>query len=235
MSRKSTYEVSRLFSRGKTCLAKRERGLPQLMVAGRRARGGERSRQQPFAPPEDWHEPTAWGAAEYRVVVQPPGDGFRHVVTPQEIRERLATLPGWMLAPLSVIQFSRMTRKKQLSPCYGMQWGQALYLYPIAADFVEQFTRPPLPAQQTEAKMFGARWESASDGTWRLVWTEQAVRDYYLNNVLIHEPGHLLDDRNTAYADRESYAEWFAIRYGYRPTRSSGSRGRKPVRRHHGK
>ena len=37
--------------------------------------------------------------------------------------------------------------------------------------------------------MFGGRWEQ--DGSyWRLIWTEDTIRDYYLNNVLIHEIGH---------------------------------------------
>ena len=37
---------------------------------------GERNPRQPFAPPEDWYEPTE--AAKYRIVVQPPGEGYRH-------------------------------------------------------------------------------------------------------------------------------------------------------------
>ena len=32
---------------------------------------------------------------------------------------------------------------------------------------------------------------------WKLIWTEQSIKDFYLNNILIHELGHLLDDRNS--------------------------------------
>ena len=67
--------------------------------------------------------------------------------------------------------------------------------------------------------MYGGRWEQESCGWWKLVWTEQALKDFYLNNILIHELGHLLDERNTRSIDRERFAEWFAIQYGYRPTR----------------
>lgn len=67
--------------------------------------------------------------------------------------------------------------------------------------------------------MYGGSWEHQGDRTWQLVWTEQAVHNFYLNNVLIHELGHLLDTRNTSYIDRERYAEWFAIGAGYEPTR----------------
>src|SRR4029078_5968578 len=99
-----------------------------------------------FAPPEDWHEPTG-AQKDYRIIVQSPGEGYRHVVTPAEVRKRLAQMPPHFLKDLEVVQFSRMTNKKQSFPCYGMQWGNALYLYPLEESFVEQYddvTRPHL-------------------------------------------------------------------------------------------
>jgi hypothetical protein len=82
--------------------------------------------------------------------------------------------------------------------------------------------------------MYGGRWSQESRHTWKLEWTEEAVRDFYLNNILIHELGHLVDTRNTGYADRERYAEWFALEYGYKPSRTA-AHDRKVVRRHHAK
>ncbi|MEZ6120959.1 MAG: hypothetical protein R3C28_30930 [Pirellulaceae bacterium] len=205
-----------------------------------RTRGMDKNQKFPFSPPEDWHEPQgeATQGKSYRIVVQSPGPGFRHVVTPEEIRERLAQLPDEMVAPLEVVQLSRMTRKKKSFPCYGMQWGSALYLYPIEEGMTEYYGRPPQPAQLNEAKMYGGRWSESAPGEWSLEWTEEAIKDFYLNNILIHELGHLLDDRNTSYIDRERYAEWFAIEHGYRRVNESGtapaSRGkRKTIRRHH--
>ena len=109
-----------------------------------------------------------------------------------------------------------MTRKKQSFPCYGMQWGNALYLYPLEESLVEHFYQPPRPSLVNEAQMYGGRWDEPSPGVWTLTWSEQAAQDFYLNNILIHELGHLVDERNTSYIDRERYAEWFAIHYGYR-------------------
>ncbi len=66
------------------------------------------------------------------------------------------------------------------------------------------------------------------------MWTEQAIKDFYLNNILIHELGHLIDDRNTRYGDRERFAEWFAMQYGYLKTREQRQTGKQRiVRRHH--
>jgi hypothetical protein len=203
---------------------RRTTGLP----VSNRARVGQRNLELPFIPPEDWHEPRESGGA-YRVLVQDPGPGFRHVVTPGEVRARLAQLPERFLKPLEVVQFSRMTRKKKSFPCYGMQWGAALYLYPIETSLIEQYARPPKPNQRTEALMYGGRWE-CDDRGWRLVWTPEAIRDFYLNNILLHELGHLLDARNSRAIDRERFAEWFAIEFGYKPSRRTQ---REVVRRHH--
>jgi hypothetical protein len=199
--------------------------------ANKRARGAQRNLKLPFVPPEDWHEPTEAGTG-YRIVVQPPGAGFRHILTPADVRRRLAEFPDWMLADLEVVQFSRMTRKKQSFPCYGMQWGSSLYLYPIEQNLVEYYDCPPTPNQMNEARMYGGRWMQTSPGMWALKWTEASVRDFYLNNILIHELGHLVDSRNTGYVARERYAEWFAVEYGYKRSRHDRS-AKKITRRHH--
>jgi hypothetical protein len=190
--------------------------------------------QTPFTPPEDWHEPRESEREGYRILVQKPSTGYRHVVTPEEIRQRLAQLPPKMIKTLEVVQLSRLTRKQRSYPCYGMQWGQAIYLYPMEDDLTEHYLGPPTPAELIEARMYGGRWEQASPRRWRLRWTEDSIKDFYLNNVLIHEIGHLVDDRNSNTCDRERYAEWFAIHHGYKPSRSGAliARRRKQSRRH---
>jgi hypothetical protein len=211
------------------------RRVQNVAALSQRIRGIEKSECTQFAPPENWHEPTETGSTAYEIVVQRPGAGFRHVVTPKEIRARLAAMPAEALRPLEVVQLSRMTRKKQSFPCYGMQWGPSLYLYPIEESLVEYFAKPPRPAQYNEAKMYGGRWiQDRND--WRLVWTESTIKDFYLNNILIHELGHLLDDRNTSYTDRERYAEWFAIEHGFKKSTRRITKGRsnnRVRRRHH--
>ena len=72
--------------------------------------------------------------------------------------------------------------------------------------------------------MYGGVWEACSSGGWRLIWTEDTIRDFYLNNILIHELGHLIDDRNRSYVDRERFADWFAIEHGYKSAYRLASR-----------
>jgi hypothetical protein len=197
----------------------------------KRVRGGQRNLALPFVPPEDWHEPAEDGR-NFRVIVQDPGDGFHHILSPAEIRARLAQLPPAFTRGLEVVQLSRMTRKKQSFPCYGMQWGAAIYLYPLEDHLVEYYDSPPKPSQINEARMYGVRWEEESRGVWKLVWNQAAIKDFYLNNILIHELGHLLDERNSRSVDRERYAEWFAIEYGYKRSQRPHFAARRAVRRH---
>jgi hypothetical protein len=211
----------------------RSRNWQRRPKQARRSSTGQRNARLPFAPPEDWYDPT--DAETYRIVVQDPGEGYRHILTPADVRERLAEVPQNFLEQLEVVQLSRMTRKKLSFPCYGMQWGNALYLYPLEETLVEQYDTPPRPNLVNETRMYGGRW-SESPGCWTLTWTEQAARDFYLNNILIHELGHLVDDRNSGYIERERYAEWFAVQYGYRLTGGRVARGyRTDVKRRHHK
>jgi hypothetical protein len=190
----------------------------KFVTLGKRARISSATLRGPYLPPEQWHEPREEADGRYAVIVQTPGAGYRHVVTEDDVRRRLAQLPQWMVRPLQVVQLSQMTRKKRRAPCYGMQWGSAIYLYPIEESLIETFPRPPKPAQKIEASMYGAKW-AQDRGQWKLVWAEESIRDFYLNNVLIHELGHILDSRNTSHRDRERYAEWFALEMGYKASR----------------
>jgi hypothetical protein len=186
-------------------------------VAAFRQRGWQSGlKLEDFNAPETWHEPGR--GANVRYVVQPPRTGFRHAASADDVRERLARLPKAFTRQLDVVQMSAMTRKRQLFPCYGMQWGSAVYLYPIEDSLVEEYHRPPTPQQRIEAGMYGGEW-SQEGNVWKLTWTDDTIKDFYLNNVLIHEVGHLNDTRNTNSRDRERFANWFAIEYGYRATR----------------
>jgi hypothetical protein len=185
-------------------------------AAFRQRRPGENKFSEGFGAPEAWHEPVGRRVIKYHT--EPAGEGYKHPVTIEEVAERIERLPKRFLKNLEVVQFSRMTRKRALFPCYGMQWGPAVYLYPIEASLTEIYVCPPRPEQLIEARMYGGKWEQEGR-RWRLLWSEEAIRDFYLNNVLIHEIGHTVDDRNGSFLDRERFANWFAVEYGYRASR----------------
>ena len=188
-----------------------------LPAAAYRQRGvGGSGFAEAFNAPELWHAPQ--GREEIKFVVQPAGEGYLHPVTVDEVRERIAALPRRYRSGIEVVQFSRMTRKQALFPRYGMQWGPNVYLYPIEDSLTEVYVRPPRPQQAIEARMYGGEWVE-ENGLWLLKWTKETIRDFYLNNVLIHEIGHVHDTRNTSFEAREQFANWFAVEYGYRASR----------------
>lgn len=199
------------------------RNAKQRQTAKRRFRPGKAHRTPdsnrclPFDAPEIWHEPD--DSDHIRIVAQSPGHGFVHPVTVEEVRDRILELPARFRQNVCSVQLSRMTRKRLLFPCYGLQWGPNVYLYPIEESLIERFVRPPRPYQQVEARMYGAEWIQEGE-FWELHWTADSIRDYYLNNVLIHEIGHVNDQRNTNSEKRERYANWFADEFGYRHSRS---------------
>lgn len=198
-------------------VSERRRATTSRPVGAFRQRGSDSSqRSNHFYAQDQWYEPTDSDVIQlYR---RDPGAGYFHPVTIEEVADRVEQLPAKYRQNIEVIELARMTRKRSLFPCYGLQWGPNVYLYPIEDSLVETFTRPPRPEQVIEAKMYGGRW--TQDGKlWRLSWTEHALRDFYLNNVLIHEIGHVNDTRNRNQNARERYADWFAIEYGYRASR----------------
>ena len=71
----------------------RATNLHRGMRSSKRARGVPRNEQLPFVPPENWHEPEENGC-NYRVIVQSPGAGHRHILTPDDVRQRLSELPA---------------------------------------------------------------------------------------------------------------------------------------------
>ena len=199
--------------------ARRRSDLP---ASAHQHRGNGLAIGRAFDAPEVWHEPVddhqKGAAGTLRVVIQAPGKNYIHPVTPDDVQERVLQLPEVYRQRLDVVQLSRMTRKRRLFPCYGLQWGTAVYLYPIEESLEELYVQTPRPAQRIETEMFGGRW--VQDGNlWRLIWTTATIRDFYLNNVLIHEIGHINDTRNTSFRNRERFADWFAVEYGYRASR----------------
>jgi hypothetical protein len=198
-------------------VSERSRAASGRPAGAFRQRGSDSSQKSnQFYAHDQWYEPSDSDVINlYR---RDPGAGYIHPVTIEEVCERVEQLPARYRQNIEVIELARMTRKRSLFPCYGLQWGPNVYLYPIEESLVETFTRPPRPEQVIEAKMYGGVW--TQDGKlWRLSWTEHALRDFYLNNVLIHEIGHVNDTRNRNQNARERYADWFAIEYGYRASR----------------
>lgn len=150
--------------------------------------------------------------------VEPAGRGYVHTVTESEVAARFAELPAHLVSTLNCVVLPRMTRKRKIINIYGMQWAETIYLYPMPADLRVGDKHTLTEAVLAEARQFGATIEEHSGGP-VIQWTPETIKPYYLENILLHELGHVVDRKNTSEKDREAFAEHFARQYGRWPKR----------------
>ena len=77
----------------------------------RRQQLGTRDQREPFSPPEDWHEPKEDGR-DYKIIIQSPGEGYRHVVTPEQIQEVAIPVIAHRLVLDSQSKFGGLTAER---------------------------------------------------------------------------------------------------------------------------
>lgn len=209
--------------------------IRQALETGQATQKTKHGKTGSHHPPETWYSPTESSSEAVKIKAMKPGKGFVHAVTVKDVTSTLERVSSSFLERLDRIQLTSMTKKKRTQSMYGLQWGSTVYLYPVPEDLTEHFDKPPMPAFRQDTEVYGAKWHQ--EGSRHILeWTDATVRDYYLNNVLFHELGHINDVRNTSSSDREAYANWFARTYGYPLSDASRKRrGRTSVRRHHRK
>lgn len=175
--------------------------------------------------------------------VEGPSIGYVHPITVEEVIERLCEFPrhirNQLDAQLDHVSLLAGTRKQFLKPSYGMQWGSTVYLFPTESTGIERYESEVSSAYRKNAKLYGAQWSwNEEENGWICYWSPEAIRLFYLQNVLVHEIGHVLDTRNSSERDRERFANDFARKYGRPPSHCPQRKprgGEHKHRRHHRK
>ncbi len=132
-------------------LAYRQRGpIPEQGVGG-------------DGPGEIWHEARGDGRTRFSLPpcgrrLRAPGDGRRGSRAAGRTPRRVHRQTGSCAVQPDDAQADPL-------PCYGMQWGAAVYLYPVEENYVEKYVRPPTPQQRIEARMFGGVWSRQGAST----------------------------------------------------------------------
>ena len=177
--------------------------------------------------PETWYG-EARECNGVRIIVDVPGCGYVHAVSREVLEKRLCQFPPEMLVRLVVVKLSTMTRKRASAQLSGMQWGGAVYLYPVPESGKDTCRRPPSVSEKIEIAKCGGKWEISPSES-RISMTRKQWELFCLECVFPHELAHLNDDRNTNFRDRERYAEYMAQQLG-KPCESYSRR--KPRSRH---
>ena len=148
-------------------------------------------------------------------------------VSVDEIKQFLNKLPSEHTENLTHIWLRKMTNKEyekegSFQGCFICGSGvNLIVLYPFPTDLKMEFGNKK-PSNKT------LKWYSAyepelihSNGNWILKWTEEKIKRYYLEGLLLHEIGHQVDSVYKRYWSSsykkqraENYADNFAYYWG---------------------
>lgn len=155
-----------------------------------------------------------------------PSRDFFFPVSVEEIKEFLNKLPKEQTENLTHIWLRKMTKKEyekegSVQGCFICGSGiNLIVLYPFPRDMKMKFgNKKPLK------KII--KWYSnyepeliEENGNWQLVWTEEKIKRYYLEGLLLHEIGHKVDSVYQRYWSKnykergEKFADNFAYYWG---------------------
>lgn len=190
-------------------------------------------KKRSFDLPITWYGDDLPQDEAYRIITYPTGPKHIHPASPEEIAKVMDALQQRVATQVCVV-LPTMTEAIRRAALYGLQWGGGVYLLPQEESLEEEY-RHPNTQQMHETRKFGGKWHRLGNGIdWRLTWTKDALRDFFLYNVLMHEVGHVGDKRNSNPKQREQYANAFAIQHGNAIAEEFGVLPKQRiVKRHH--
>ncbi len=154
------------------------------------------------------------------VIVENPSRDFYFPAGPDELLARLRRQPWRHIEGLTHLWLRRRSTNRSeedLLAAYVCGSGvAAIILYPWRRD--GQMLLGPRRPTKGQLRRY-ARWEPelvATDEGYALQWSESALRDFYLEGLLLHELGHHCDSpsrlRNRAQARQaESFADTYSV------------------------
>lgn len=158
------------------------------------------------------------------LIDQPPAPGWIHPLSAADVSAVLNRIPACFLHGLKGVLWCRGSHKQLRSisqvpfGCYDFHWN-VIALFPFPKERSIEYARKPKPSHRLEYERHGAKWFKEDSG-WRLTFTPEALRSFYLRDVLIHEVGHHVDHLtrrgHRSYQAHEGFAEWFATEFGLR-------------------
>ena len=149
----------------------------------------------------------------------PLHSAFIMPVTAKEVQTVLCQIPTLFLDNLKAVFLLGGTRKQEKAfhlYQYGGYWQQCIFLnaYPKSKMHLT-YKKWPHPAIIEEYRRAGVHIVRKRR-VMTLTFSPQSLKTFYLRDTLFHELGHHLDTRNIRQVERERFAEWFAMEYGYR-------------------
>lgn len=157
-----------------------------------------------------------------------PSRDFFHPLNVDEIKVALAQLPSAHTAEITHV-WLRKVKKRDFGKKDGYQASficgsgvNLIILNSFPNDLRMKFGKKT-PGKKV--RKFFALWENEwvlEEGYWFLEWTEKGISNYYLDHLLLHEIGHLLDSQfqrfysKSSGAKKENFANGYAASWSKR-------------------
>lgn len=177
------------------------------------------NRQHNLTPPTEDEETPIF-------IIDNPSRDFFFPVTVEEIKIFLGKLPDEHIQGITHVWLRRVTKKEYEKGSYQASFicgsgVNLIVLYPFPKDLSMKFGKKK-PNNRT------LKWYAAYkpelvqiDQNWTLVWTEEKLKNYYLEGLLLHEIGHKIDSvykrfwsKNYSGKKAEQFADNYAFLWG---------------------
>ena len=166
-----------------------------------------------------------------------PGEGYRHVLTKQDIYDFISLLPDWdnLAVGLNAIVLTAGSSRADGYHVPGVvhvcAWESQLWIAASSKYYEDHsavFERLGVPCERavdrlaSDENKAAAVWEFRStfgwysEDAWVCKFTEDAARGYQLLHILLHELGHHHDRMTTRSQKRTGRGETYAEEYAYK-------------------
>lgn len=162
-----------------------------------------------------WESLSEQDLPRWHVIRENPSRDFFHPVGETEIHAVLAKLPADLTSPIRAIVLRRTPKMDEALGVEARRRFSCVLLNAFPKSLEVEFGPDPGPIGRRHYRPWTEDWFQRSQ-VWRLRWTRQAVKRYYLYHLLLHEVGHLHQPKTVSHKRREAYAENFALQWGRR-------------------
>ncbi|MCP4439306.1 MAG: hypothetical protein GY810_10235 [Aureispira sp.] len=151
-----------------------------------------------------------------------PSRDFFHPITIEEIQDTIVKLEAEDVAPITHIWLRKIKKTdfekgETYQSCF-ITWSgvNLIILNAFPKDLQMHFGTKP----SQKVKKFYATWTDQwieIDNKWYLKWTRESIKQYYLEHLILHEIGHLVDSQysrfysSAGFKKQEDFANSYAV------------------------
>ena len=149
------------------------------------------------------------------VLRENPSRDFFHPCSGDEYLAVLDALPREISEPVRAIVLRRTSKLDEALGVEARKRYSCLILNSFPKSLEMTWRHTPSEGARRHYDPWCTRWLQEERG-WKLVWSIDEIRRYYLYHLLLHELGHLHQPWSNSTRIRESFAENFALEWARR-------------------